>query len=121
MANMDRSHLVMALGIYIREGISFKIRDISLFIEGEYESLFVEATYIIGEIYRGPNPNVNWSLERLSEVLEKLKYCNLNVIVGTDQNFDLLKVNCPRPSNELHVLRLHMGKKTKCDTATLKL
>ncbi len=51
--------MVMALGIYIREGISFKIRDISLFIEGEYESLFVEATYIIGEIYRGPNPNVN--------------------------------------------------------------
>ncbi len=63
----NRSHVGLSgVGIYIREKITFKIRDISLFIEGEFESIFVEAThlkksYIIWEIYRVPNSNVNLS------------------------------------------------------------
>ncbi len=45
---MNRSHVGHGgVGIYIREDITYKIRDdISLFIEGEFESVFVEAAHL---------------------------------------------------------------------------
>ena len=86
------------VAIYIRSNISYTVRDdLSTFIEGEYESLFIEANIhgkkiIMGEIYRTPASNANKSVEYYETTLEKLKK-EKRVIIGTDQNFDLLKVD----------------------------
>ncbi len=47
-------------GIFIREGLSFKLRDdVSIFVEHEFESIFIEVqneklNLVIGEIYCVP-------------------------------------------------------------------
>jgi hypothetical protein len=86
------------IAMYIRSNISYTVRDdLSTFIEGEYESLFIEANIhgkktIMGEIYRTPGSNANKSVEYFENTVEKLKN-EKQVILGTDQNFDLLKVD----------------------------
>jgi len=69
---------------------------ISTFIEGEFESLFIETTLlnkntIIGEIYRTPGSNAKSSLEHFENIISKLKG-NRQVLIGTDSNYDLLKM-----------------------------
>jgi hypothetical protein len=87
------------VGMYIRDDISFKLRDdIAIFHEGEFESIFIETTRnqnstIVGEIYRIPNTNEQVSLNRYETVLEPLQNINKEIIIGTDQNFDYLKIN----------------------------
>jgi hypothetical protein len=86
------------VGIYIRDYINFKLRDdIALFHQGQF-SIFIETSHtqnptIIGEIYRIPNTNEQLSLDRFESILNKLDQCNKDIIIGTDQNFDYLKIN----------------------------
>ncbi len=86
------------VAIYIRSDISYKRRnDLELNIDGEFESIFVETLSqkmktIVGEIYRIPNTNEIESLNRYEIVLNKLPTDNCRVILSTDQNFDLLKI-----------------------------
>jgi hypothetical protein len=95
------------VGIYIRHGINFKLRDdIALFHEGEFESIFIETkpaekSTIVGEIYRVPNTNELQSLIRFETITESLQNINRDVIIGTDQNFDYLKVNSHKNSADL--------------------
>lgn len=87
------------VAIYVANHISFKIReDLSLFHEGEFESIFIETTHsahrtIVGEIYRIPNSPENLSLERFENILSRLQERDTSVIIGTDQNFDYLKID----------------------------
>ncbi len=86
------------VGIYIRNDIPNKLRDLSLFIEGEFESIFIETTsptdnVLIGEMYRIPNTNEQQSLQTFGELFDKLSGQHKNVIFGGDQNFDFLKIN----------------------------
>ncbi len=46
----------------------------------------------MGEIYRVPNVDENISLERYEAVLGKLQKPKKNIILGTYQNFDFLKL-----------------------------
>ena len=86
------------MAIYIRNDIDFIIKDdIGLFIEGEMESIFVETTHkghkmLVGEIYRVPNTDPVVAIERYDNILDKIQNVH-NVIIGMDQNLDLLKVN----------------------------
>ena len=103
----NRTNMIRGgVAIYIRDSISFKIRDdISTFVEGEFESLFIEATImkmkiIIGEIYRTPGSNANTSVEHFETILNRLKN-EKHVIIGTDQNFDLLKIDNHAQTSEL--------------------
>ena len=86
------------VAIYIRDNIQYNLReDLSSFIEGEFESIFIESinngqTSIVGEIYRIPNTNVNLSIQRYEAILQKMESSNSQVIIGTDQNFDYLKI-----------------------------
>ena len=76
--------------------------DLSPFYEGEFESIFAEVrhkasnkTLLVGEIYRVPNTNAQTSIDRFDKTLLNItreKYST--VIIGTDQNFDYLKLNC---------------------------
>ena len=78
------------VAIYLRDNFNYSIRnDISTFIEGEFESLFIETTLlnkntIIGEIYRTPGSNAKSSLEHFENIISKLKG-NRQVLIGTTQ------------------------------------
>ena len=84
------------VAIYIRNNISYAVRnDLSKFIEGEFESLFIEAiihgkTIIMDEIYRTPASYANKSVEYLENTVEKLKR-ERQVILATDYNFCISK------------------------------
>jgi len=97
--------------IYLRSSLTNKIRhDLSTFIEGEFESIFVETVVlnnktILGEIYRIPGTNINTSIERFENIIQKLRN-EKHVIIGTDQNIDLLKVENHQPTAQLFNLFL---------------
>lgn len=97
-----KNRQVLAKGgvaIYVRDNIPFKIReDLSVFHEGEFETIFIETTganhrTIVGEIYRIPNTSETASIERFEVLLNRLQQTGSNVIIGTDQNFDYLKIS----------------------------
>ena len=88
------------VALYISDEFDFKQRhDISATYEGEFETVFVEIvdknkTLIVGEIYRIPNTNESISIGRFENVLEQIRKSKPNYcIIGTDQNFDYMKVN----------------------------
>ena len=95
------------IAIYIKETISFKCRpDIEINIDGEFESIFIETIIkqekiIIGEIYRVPNTNEQLSLHRFETILERLRNMNINIILGTDQNFDYFKIESQKNTRDL--------------------
>ncbi|KAK2147570.1 hypothetical protein LSH36_547g05040, partial [Paralvinella palmiformis] len=97
------------VAIYISSNISCKIREeLSTFSEREYESLFIETNIqgnkvTLGEIYRTPASNAKKYVEYFENTLEKLKNDTF-LILGTDQNFDLFKVdNHPQTSSLLNI------------------
>ena len=94
------------VAIYLRDHLKFKVRDdLSIFIEGEFESIFIETCghtpIILGEIYRTPHANIALSLERYSLILEQLRHSKHTVVIGTDQNIDYLKINTYKAASEL--------------------
>ena len=95
------------VAIFIDKKYNYCIReDLSIFIEGEFESVFLEICspmhkLIIGEIYRVPNTNIKNSIERFELILEMIKNYKHKIILGTDQNFDLLKLNNQINTKEL--------------------
>ena len=85
--------------IYVKDTIQFKERnDLTIFDEGKFESIFIETTnmrknIVVGEIYRIPNSTVAFiesqtALEYYDKIVSGIRG---NAIIGTDQNFDLLK------------------------------
>ncbi len=94
----NRTHMKGGgVAIYVRSNIAYSLRDdISVFVEGEFETVFIETfannkKTVIGEIYRIPGTNLNTSLEYFENLLNKLKH-EKQIILGTDQNFDLLRL-----------------------------
>lgn len=105
----NRSNKVRGGGvaIYVKECYNYEIRhDLSIFDEGNFESIFIEVNsksdkLIVGEIYRIPNSNVDQSLEYYESTISKLINYKHNIIIGTDQNFDLLKMDSHKKTREL--------------------
>ncbi len=102
------------IAIYINTDITFKVRDdLSIFDEGKYESLFIETDhpqkYIIGEIYRIPNTSEHDSLNKFEETLNNLHNLHYDVVIGTDQNIDYLKIDKNKNCQELLNLFLTNG------------
>ena len=63
-----------------------------------FESIFIEAysedfKAIAGEIYRVPNTNEINSINMYENIIKKLHNYKHDIIIGTDQNFDLLKID----------------------------
>ena len=88
------------VAIYVNNKYQFKIRDdLAIFVEGEFETIFLEilsspCNAIVGEIYRVPNTPANESVIRYESIISKLlSHKSLDSIIGTDQNFDYLKIN----------------------------
>ena len=70
-------------------------------VENEFESIFIEISMIIGEIYRVPNTNETQSIERFHNITNKIKTTHCKAFIGTDQNFDLLKYDTNKNTQTL--------------------
>ena len=86
------------IAMYIKDNINYRIRpDLEINIEKEFESLFIDTTInneniIVGEIYRVPNTNEKVSIARYELILKQIQNTKARVLLGTDQNFDYLKI-----------------------------
>lgn len=87
------------VGIFIKNGISYKVReDLSIFVEREFESIFIEVSFgnshvVIGEVYRVPGTDCNIAVQRYSDIVTRLQNEHKQVVIGTDQNINLLDDN----------------------------
>ena len=89
------------VAMYISNDFNFTLRpDLSKHIEGEFECISAEIkakngrqNLIISEIYRVPNTNERESIARYEEVMLALTNTKKDVLVGTDQNFDYMKID----------------------------
>ncbi len=95
------------VGIYIKNELSYKIKDeLATHDEGKFESIFIEIVnndtkYIVGEIYRAPNTNEQSSIDNYESTLMKLNNTKVDCIIGTDQNFDYLKLDKHKKKQDL--------------------
>ena len=84
----------------------------SIFTE-EIETMFLSLKYnnysfVCGEVYRPPNVSPNIFMTNFNTILER--YIKNNVIIGTDQNIDLLQIDNYKPARD--VLELALLKRT---------
>lgn len=93
------------VAIYIKNSIQYKInKELSTYVEGEFESLFLDLPteqMIVGEIYRIPGTDPNESLSRYVNILNQIEKINKPTIIGTDQNFDYLKIHSHKITSDL--------------------
>ena len=90
----------------IREGLTYRERgDLGQFIEGEFESIFVEIVRgenkrneIIGVIYRPPGGDITRFNEHMNEIFKKVG--GLNAYIMGDFNVDLLKADGHKLTND---------------------
>jgi len=103
------------VAIYISESFNFITRDdLSLNIDGEFESVIVEikssgTNLLVGEIYRVPNTSEAVSINRYETITENINQTNFNAIIGTDQNIDFLKIDKNKYANDLLNLFVSIG------------
>ena len=89
------------VALYINNTLKFKIiSDISYFEEGLYESCFIEISttdisksIVAGEIYRVPNTDETLFINKYEEITNIILEENKEMIIGTDQNLDFIKLN----------------------------
>jgi len=83
------------VAIYLKSDYNFIERnDLMINDPGVFESVFIEVkNAIIGEIYRTPNSNELRTIAMYDSILSKLQNYKNNVIIGTDQNFDFIKMD----------------------------
>ena len=86
--------------IYVRENLSYVSRADLNVMHDNWECIFIELilgkkskNFIIGELYRRPNTNVDAFIEWYSRLLTNIDKENKNVLIGMDHNLDLLKMN----------------------------
>ena len=87
------------VAILICDTLKYRHRlDLDIFEEGIFESCFVKRegkfkrNILVGSIYRVPNTNEKHFINTYREMAIKLKSEGKEIIIGTDQNMDYLKV-----------------------------
>ena len=85
------------LSLFIRNNLSFKIRDDLNRMLPFIETLFIEIqyknkNYIVGVVYRTPNTNIELFTDEINKIIEPIKN-NHNVIIMGDFNICLLQNN----------------------------
>jgi len=95
------------VAIYIKNGIKYnRCDEIGINIEGEFESIFVDVIsrpkhVIVGEVYRVPNTSESKSVEYYKSIINKINNLKTHCMLGTDQNFDLLKLETHKNTADL--------------------
>ena len=106
--NRNRIHSSRGgVAIYIHDKHKFKLRDdIAINVTGIFESIFIEVNSdnlkaVVGEIYRVPNTNEVNSINMYSQIISKLQNYKNDIIIGTDQNFDYIKIDQYKRTQDL--------------------
>lgn len=92
------------IAIYVREHYKPElIKDFSVIVPGQYESLFVKIpmgkkSLLLGELYRVPNSNNNVFQDYVDKIAVGCR--GKNCIIGSDQNLDLLKHSHHKPTSK---------------------
>ena len=87
------------VAIYINNKLKYKIReDLKIFKEGKIESCFIEVlidrkAFIIGEMYRVPGHGEDEFIQDYQNLVSRINLEKKQIIIGTDQNMDLLKAD----------------------------
>ena len=87
------------VAVLVNDQLRYKPRnDLDIFKEGKFESCFIEIickgkNVIAGEVYRIPGTDEKEFLEDYKILVEKISKENKEIIIGTDQNLDYLKIN----------------------------
>ena len=85
------------VGLFISDKLKYKVRaDLSIFEEGLFESIFVEIYnsnkhIVAGEVYRIPSTNERSFIDKYSSIIQRVNEENKDLVIGADQNMDLLK------------------------------
>lgn len=93
------------VAIYVNSKFNFTKRDdLAINIHGTFESVFIEIQSdkfkaVVGEIYRVPNTNQVNTINMYETIIKKLQYYKHNIIIGTDQNMDYIKID-KQPNTE---------------------
>ena len=95
------------MAIYINSKHNYKLRDdLAINVSGIFESIFIEVhsdsvKAVVGEIYRVPNTNEISSINMYENIIAKLHNYKHDVIIGTDQNFDYIKIDQHKNTQDL--------------------
>ena len=87
------------VAIYINSKLNYKLRDDLMINQpGILESIFDEIqsprlNAIVGEIYRIPNTYEVNSINMYETIVKRLQTFKHHMVLGTDQNFDFIKIN----------------------------
>mgnify|MGYP001554836917 CR=1 FL=1 len=111
LVHNDRNAHGGGVAIYVSNLFNFALCDnLTLNVSNEFETIFIEvflqgrsSKLLIGEIYRTPNSNLHTSHERFNELLKKIPRMHQQVIIGTDQNIDFLKLSINSHNDFLHM------------------
>ena len=94
--------------IYVKSHFSPKLLpEFSKSVEGNFESTFIEIknknkSLVIGTIYRHPKADDSFLNEFLHPTLHKLGKMKKKVMISGDFNFDLIKYDVHKPTNEFY-------------------
>ena len=95
------------VAIYINSKHNYKLRDdLAINVSGIFESIFIEVhsdniKAVVGEIYRVPNTNEISSINMYENIIAKLHNYKHDVIIGTDQNVDYIKIDQHKNTQDL--------------------
>ncbi len=87
------------VAIYIHKKLKYiERKDLNIFEEGFFESCFIELflqkkNIVIGEIYRVPGTSENNFITKYEHLVCNIKKEKKDIIIGTDQNLDFLKIH----------------------------
>lgn len=101
--------------IFLHKSLKYKLRnDISIFDEGLFESISVEIeakpkNIILSEVYRVPNTNVSEFMSRYESIVKAANLEKKDVIIGTDQNLDYLKIHNHADTSHFFEMNLANG------------
>ena len=95
------------VAIYINSKHNYKLRDdLAVNVSGIFESIFIEVhsdnfKAVVGEIYRVPNTNEVRSISMYENIITKLQSYKHDIVIGTDQNFDYIKIDQHQNTQDL--------------------
>jgi hypothetical protein len=105
------------IAIYIADNLNYIERpDLCVNVEGQFECMSVEIkscagkkNLIVTEIYRVPNTSEIHSIAQYEEVMTNICNTKCDVIVGTDQNIDYMKVHINQNASNLLEMFITLG------------
>ena len=107
--NSRKTRIRGGVAMYILDEFTFKERpDLAINHEGEFESIIAEIEpkqggkkLMLAEIYRIPNTSQRESIARFESIMTGLQNTNSDIMMGSDTNFDFMKVGSDRNISDL--------------------